>query len=65
MPMPVSAVKPSQFSDAQSGEVDYVHYHQDDEGTGVVDLGEPEQLLDSTDRAGTADSDTGILADDQ
>ena len=66
VPMPVSAVKPSQFSDAQSGEVDDVHHHCGDEGTGVIDHGEPEQLLDCTDRAATADSgDAGILADDQ
>ena len=59
MPMPVSAVKPSQFSDAQSDAVEDVHHHRD-EGTGVVDHGEPEQLLDSTD-----DNDVGSLADNQ
>ena len=57
-------VKPSQYSDAQSGEVDEVH-HQRDEGSGVVDHGEPEQLRDSTDRAGTVGIDGGILTDDQ
>ena len=36
-----------------------VHHHRD-EGTGVVDHGEPEQLLDST-----VDNDAGILADNQ
>ena len=63
VPMPVSAVRPSQFSDAQSDEVDDVPHH--DEGSGVVDHGEPEQLLDSTDQAGTDDNDGGFLADDQ
>ena len=61
MPMPVSGVKPSQFSGAQSDEVDEVHHHRD-EGTGVVDHGEPEQSLDSIDGA---DNDAGILADDR
>ena len=65
VPMPVSAAKPSQFSDTQSCDVDDVHHHRGDEGTGVVDHGEPEQLQDSTDRAGTNDNDAGILADDQ
>ena len=64
VPMPVSGVKPSQFSDAQPDEVDDVH-HQHEEGTGVVDHGEPEQVLDSTDRAGTDDNDAGTLADNQ
>ena len=64
VPMPVSGVKPSQFSDAQSDEVDDVPHHRD-EGSGVVDHGEPEQLLDSTDQAGTVDNDGGFLADDQ
>ena len=64
VPMPVSGVKPSQFSDAQSDEVDVVLHHRD-EGSGVVDHGEPEQLLDSTDKAGTVDNGEGLLADDQ
>ena len=38
MPMPVSGVKPSQFSDAQSDEVDEVLHHRD-EGSGVVNHG--------------------------
>ena len=64
LPMPVSGVKPSQFSDAQSDEVDDVHHHRD-EGSGVVDHGEPVQLLDNTDRDDTVDNDGGLLADDQ
>ena len=33
--------------------------------TGIVDHGEPEQLLETTDGDGTADNGEGILADDQ
>ena len=62
VPMPVSGVKPSQFSDAQSDEVDDVHHP--DEGTVGIDHGE-HQLLDNTDRADTFDNDEGILVEDQ
>ena len=64
VPMPVSGVKPSQFFDTQSDKVDDVP-HRHDEGTGMVDHEEPEQLLESTDNTGTADNDGGILAGDQ
>ena len=37
VPMPISGVKPSQFSEV---------HHQREEGIGMVDHGEPEQLLE-------------------
>ena len=64
VPMPVSGVKPSQFFGAQSNEVDDVQPHRD-EGIGMVNHGEPEQLLESTDRADTTDNDGGLLVNDQ
>ena len=47
VPMPISVVKPSQFYSAQSDEVDDVQHHRD-EGTGMVEHGQREQLLEST-----------------
>ena len=62
--MPVSGVKPYQFSNAQSDQVDDVHHHRE-EGTGMVDHGEPEQLFEGMNGAGIADNDNGILANEQ
>ena len=63
VPMPVSGFKPSQFFTAQSDGVDDVQHHRD-EGTVMVDHGEPQQLLESSDNH-TTDDVGGLLADDQ